>query len=200
MKLILASASRYRRHLLERLGLPFEVIPAAIDETPLLGEAPDTLAQRLAREKAQHVAKTHPNALVIGSDQVAALGNDFLGKPGHYDAAAAQLKKMSGQTIVFYTAVCLYHKDIYQEALVPTRCQFRQLDSAEIHYYLMQEQPYDTAGSAKAEGLGISLMQSLQADDPTAIIGLPLIALSTLLRQFGINPLNPTTIATLASE
>jgi len=189
MKLILASASRYRRHLLERLGLPFEVVPAAIDETPLPAETPKALAQRLAQEKAQHVAQMHPDALVIGSDQVAALGNECLGKPGHHDAAVRQLKKMSGQTVVFYTAVCVYHRQQHLEALVPTHCQFRQLDEAEIQYYLHQEQPYDTAGSAKAESLGISLMHSLQSDDPTAIIGLPLIALNTLLRQFGLNPL-----------
>ena len=195
MKLILASGSRYRQMMLQRLGLPFEVQPANIDERPHTGETPDALAQRLAHAKAAHVAEKHPDALVIGSDQVAALGDLILGKPGHHAAAMAQLRQMSGQTVYFHTALCVHHQHTCQERLVQIKCQFRSLEDTEIDYYLTTEQPYDTAGSAKAESLGITLLESMHSDDPTAIIGLPLIALTDLLRHFGVNPLRPTPFA-----
>lgn len=191
MELILASGSPYRKQMLERLGLAFHTHPANIDESPEPNEHPAQLAQRLARHKAQHVAQYYPNAAVIGSDQVAALGNQLLGKPGHHDAAVAQLTQMSGQTVVFHTAVCLYYQQHYQERLVPVQCTFRQLSKAEIEHYLITEQPYDTAGSAKAESLGIALLESMHSNDPTAIIGLPLIALTEMLRHIGLNPLLP---------
>lgn len=191
MQLILASASPYRRMLLERLGLPFSVYAADINEDAQPNETPAALAQRLAFEKAEHVAKKHPNAIVIGSDQVAALGEQRLGKPGTHQAASAQLRLMSGQTVHFYTAISVCHQGQSKNKMNLTTCKFRTLTEDEIQYYLQQEQPYDTAGSAKAEGLGIALMHSIQADDPTAIIGLPLIGLCALLRQFGLDPLSP---------
>ncbi|HLR29825.1 MAG TPA: Maf family nucleotide pyrophosphatase [Paenalcaligenes sp.] len=192
MKLILASGSPYRKMMLQRLGLPFEVSATDIDESRHAGEPPEALALRLAHAKAQHVAKKHPDALVIGSDQVAALEQHVLGKPGNHVTAVAQLRQMSGQTVHFHTALCVSHQEQCQERLVQIKCKFRQLDDAEIEYYLTTEQPYDTAGSAKAESLGISLLESMHSDDPTAIIGLPLIALTDLLRHFGLNPLQPT--------
>ncbi|HLR82913.1 MAG TPA: Maf family nucleotide pyrophosphatase [Paenalcaligenes sp.] len=191
MKLILASGSPYRKMMLQRLGLPFEVFAADIDESQRIGESPEALSLRLAHAKAQYVAKKHPDALVIGSDQVAALDQHVLGKPGDHATAVAQLRQMSGQTVHFHTALCVSHQEQCQERLVQIKCRFRQLNDAEIEFYLTTEQPYDTAGSAKAESLGISLLESMHSDDPTAIIGLPLIALTDLLRHFGLNPLQP---------
>lgn len=191
MRLILASSSPYRRSLLERLGLPFECHSPDVDETPQLQEKPSQLAQRLAQAKAQAVAQLYPDALVIGSDQVAALGDEPIGKAGSHSKALQQLQRLSGQTVVFQTAVCISHGHQIATALVPTECRFRTLTSDEIEHYLFQDLPYDTAGSAKAEQLGIALMESLRSDDPTAIIGLPLIAVCSLLRQFGVNPLQP---------
>lgn len=191
MELILASGSPYRKMMLERLGIPFRTCAANIDESPLPKESPERLSLRLAHAKAEHVAQQFPNAVVIGSDQVAALGEQLLGKPGNHAAAVAQLRQMSGQTVYFHTALCLYYQQQCQERLVQIKCKFRNLTDAEIEHYLNTEKPYDTAGSAKAESLGIALLESMHSDDPTAIIGLPLIALTDLLRQVGLNPLQP---------
>lgn len=189
--IILASGSPYRRTMLQRLRIPFTVHPADIDETPLARETPVALAQRLARQKAQAVAKKHPGAVVIGSDQVAELDGQCLGKPGTHAKAVQQLQQMSGQTVYFHTALCVCQDTQYHEQMVCVETRFRPLSLAEIEYYLALEQPYDTAGSAKAEGLGIALLAAMRSDDPTAIIGLPLIALCDLLRQFDIDPLSP---------
>lgn len=192
MTLILASSSIYRQQLLERLRLPFTAISPDVDETPLADESPEQLACRLATAKALAITATHTDAVVIGSDQVAALGNQCLGKPGSHAKAVQQLQQLSGQEVVFHTALCVAQNTQYEVINVRTRCVFRPLSVAEIEYYLSIDAPYDTAGSAKAESLGISLMQSMQSDDPTAIIGLPLIELSRLLQQFHINPLQPS--------
>ena len=194
MRLILASSSIYRRQLMERLQLPFEVLAPDVDETPQPAEAPEQLALRLATLKAQTIAKHSPDAIVIGSDQVAALGNLCLGKPGNHASAVAQLKQLQGQRVVFHTALCVAQNTQFQTVNVKTICQFRPLSDSEIENYLAFEQPYDTAGSAKAESLGIVLMQSMQSDDPTAIIGLPLIELSRLLRTFDVNPLTSSLV------
>ncbi|AQS51110.1 septum formation protein Maf [Paenalcaligenes hominis] len=189
MRLILASSSVYRRQLLERLCLPFEVLAPDVDESPFPNEHPKQLALRLAIAKAQAIASMHPDAIVIGSDQVAALGSQSLGKPGNHPQAVAQLKQLQGQTVVFHTALCVAQNTQFHTVNVETICRFRTLSDQEIENYLAFEQPYDTAGSAKAESLGISLMQSMQSNDPTAIIGLPLIELARLLRERGVNPL-----------
>ena len=192
-RLILASTSPYRRELLARLGLPFDVAPPEVDETPRPGERPDALAQRLALAKAQAVAAAHPTRVVIGSDQVADLAGLALGKPGTHARAVAQLRAMSGRTVVFQTAVAVVHAErgFARCALVPVTVRLRELDDARIERYLALEQPYDCAGSAKAEGLGISLLQSIDSNDPTALIGLPLIQTCTLLLEAGIDPLHP---------
>ena len=186
--LILASTSPYRRELLARLGLPFETQTPAVDETPLPGEAPHELALRLARAKAQDVARHHPQALVIGSDQVADLHGQPLGKPGSHERARAQLSRMSGQTVLFHTAVSLAcaARGLLQTELATVRVRFRELDAASIERYLRAEQPYDCAGSAKSEGLGIALLAAIESDDPTALIGLPLIRTAALLRAAGL--------------
>lgn len=186
--LILASTSPYRRELLARLGLPFEALAPAVDETPLPGEAPRDLALRLARAKAQDVARRHPQALVIGSDQVADLHGQPLGKPGSHERARAQLSRMSGQTVLFHTAVSLAcaARGLLQTELATVRVRFRELDAASIERYLRAEQPYDCAGSAKSEGLGITLLAAIESDDPTALIGLPLIRTAALLRAAGL--------------
>lgn len=189
MRLILASSSPYRQELLARLGLPFTAISPDIDETPLLGEQPTELALRLSIAKAQKVATLHPGALVIGSDQVATLNGAPIGKPGNFERAQEQLRSLSGQSVEFHSALCLTDGQRQETADVVTLCRFRTLNNAEIDSYLHREQPFDTTGSAKAEGLGIALMDSMHADDPTAIIGLPLIALCRMLRSFDINPL-----------
>lgn len=190
MRLILASGSIYRRQLLERLQLPFSVQSPDLDETPLANESPADLATRLAVAKALTIAQQHPTDLVIGSDQVAALGALCLGKPGNHQKATQQLRQLSGQQVIFHTALCVAQNTQFEVVNVLTTCHFRDLSDTEIENYLQFEKPYDTAGSAKAESLGISLMQSMQSSDPTAIIGLPLIELSRLLRQFGLNPLS----------
>lgn len=192
MRLILASSSPYRQELLARLGLPFTAISPDIDETPLPGERPTDLALRLSIAKAQKVAVLHPDALVIGSDQVATLSGAPIGKPGNFERAREQLLQLSGQLVEFHSALCLTDGQRLETADIVTLCRFRVLDSAEIDAYLHREQPFDTTGSAKAEGLGIALMDSIQTDDPTAIIGLPLIALCRMLRSFDINPLKAT--------
>lgn len=185
MALILASTSRYRRELLERLRLPFQVARPEVDETPEAGESPVALAQRLARAKAQAIAVQLPDAWVIGSDQVAALGPQPLGKPGTRDKAIAQLHAMSGGEIQFHTSIALIRGDTVFEAMDTTRVSFRSLQAAEIERYVDAEQPLDCAGSFKSEGLGISLFDAIESSDPTALVGLPLIALSRLLREAG---------------
>lgn len=186
--LILASTSPYRRMMLERLGIPFRVEASHIDETPRDGENPAELSLRLAAAKAKAVADKYPGSLVIGSDQVATLGREPIGKAGSYEAAFAQLQQLSGQVVQFHSALAVTDGEALLVEDVLTACHFRKLSEAEIHHYLRYDEPFDTAGSAKAESLGISLMQSMRSDDPTAIIGLPLIALSRMLRHFGFNP------------
>jgi septum formation protein len=183
--LILASTSVYRRELLQRLRIPFEVISPNVDETPLTGESTLDLALRLANAKAAAVAKEHPHAWVIGSDQVADLCGAAIGKPGNFERALAQLQLMRGQTVTFYTALCLMKSDIQTTLNIPTEVTFRKLPDDVLESYLLAEEPYDCAGSAKSEGLGISLLESIKSDDPTALIGLPLIALTGLLRDAG---------------
>ena len=186
--LVLGSTSRYRRELLERLRIPFAVTAPDVDETPQPGEAPQALARRLALAKARAVAALHPEAVVIGSDQVADLAGQPLGKPGEHARAVAQLRQMRGQTVIFQTAlavVCLA-SGFEQVDLAEVRVVFRDLSDDEIEAYLLAEQPYDCAGSAKSEGLGIALLESIDNDDPTALIGLPLIRTARLLRQAGV--------------
>ena len=191
-QLILGSTSRYRRELLERLGIPFQVAAPDVDETPLPQEAPRVLAERLALAKAKAVAAQFPQAVVIGSDQVADLNGQSLGKPGTHDRAVAQLRLMRGQTVVFQTAVtvvCL-ENGFEQHSLAAVRVKFRDLTDDEIENYLQLEKPYDCAGSAKSEGLGIALLASIDSDDPTALIGLPLIRTCQMLRAAGIELLS----------
>ena len=185
---VLGSTSRYRRELLERLRIPFTVSAPGVDETPLPGETPQALARRLALAKARAVAAMHPDAVVIGSDQVADLAGHPLGKPGEHARAVQQLRQMRGQTVVFQTAlavVCLA-SGYEQVDLAEVRVVFRDLSDDEIEAYLQAEQPYDCAGSAKSEGLGIALLESIDNDDPTALIGLPLIRTARMLRQAGV--------------
>jgi len=187
-RLILASTSRYRRELLERLRLPFEAVAPQVDETPDPGESPAQLARRLAAAKAATVAARHPEAWVIGSDQVAELDGAALGKPGTRDEAVAQLAGMSGRAVVFRTALCLARDGgprLQEEDI--TTVHFRQLQPAEIARYVDLEMPLDCAGSFKAEGLGITLFDAIESRDPTALIGLPLIATARLLRQAGFD-------------
>lgn len=189
--LILGSTSRYRRELLERLRIPFEVRSPDIDESPLPGEAPAALASRLALAKAQAVAARHPGAVVIGSDQVADLDGQPVGKPGSHERAVEQLRAMSGRSVVFQTAVAVVRRDsgFAGSALVPVTVRFRSLGEAEIERYLRIEQPYDCAGSAKSETLGIALLEAIESNDPTALVGLPLIKTCELLRAAGLDPL-----------
>ena len=189
--LILGSTSRYRRELLQRLRLPFEVVSPLVDETPLPGEAPAALALRLAMAKAQAVAADWPQAVVIGSDQVADLDGEPIGKPGTHERAVAQLRRLGGRRAIFQTAVAVVRADtgFAQVLLAPVGVRFRRLNDAEIERYLRLEQPYDCAGSAKCETLGIALLESIDSDDPTALVGLPLIRTCQLLRAAGIDPL-----------
>ena len=189
--LILGSTSRYRRELLERLRLPFEVASPDVDETPRAGETPAVLAARLALAKARAVAATHPNAVVIGSDQVAELDGEPIGKPGTHERAVEQLRRMRGRSVVFHTAVAVVCEasGFAGSALAPVTVRFRDLTDAEIEHYLRTEQPYDCAGSAKCETLGIALLDAIDSDDPTALVGLPLIRTCALLRAAGIDPL-----------
>ena len=185
--LILGSTSRYRRELLERLQLPFEVHAPQVDETPRAGEPPENLARRLALAKARAVAARYPQAVVIGSDQVADLEGEPLGKPGTHARAVEQLRRMRGRTVIFQTAlsvVCLA-RGFEMSDLAAVKVRFRALSDAEIDTYLRREEPYDCAGSAKSEGLGIALLERIDNDDPTALIGLPLIHTARLLRQAG---------------
>ncbi|MES2899316.1 MAG: Maf family nucleotide pyrophosphatase [Pseudomonadota bacterium] len=191
-RLILASSSVYRRALLERLRLPFEVMVPDVDETALPAEAPEVTAMRLARAKAGAVAARAPGALVIGSDQVATLDGLQIGKPGDHASALAQLQTMRGRRVVFHTALCLWDgrdPDAPQVQLenIQTFVGFRDLPDAELDAYLRIEQPYDCAGSAKNEGLGIAILEQIDSSDPTALTGLPLIALTCMLRRAGVS-------------
>jgi septum formation protein len=190
-RLILASTSRYRRELLQRLRLPFDVVTPHVDETPRLGERPADLALRLALAKARAIAAIEPGAIVIGSDQVADLGGVALGKPGTHERAVAQLRAMRSCRVVFHTAIAVVHaqRSFEQTALVPVTVRFRDLTDAQIERYLRVEQPYDCAGSAKCETLGIALVDAIESDDPTALVGLPLIRTCALLRAAGLDPL-----------
>jgi len=190
-RLILASTSRYRRELLDRLRLPYAVVAPEVDEQPLAGETPALLSERLALAKAEAVARRHPQALVIGSDQVAELDGRPVGKPGSHERALAQLSAMSGRVVVFHTAVAVVRLSdgFRQSSRVPVTVRFRSLPAAEIEAYLHLEQPYDCAGSAKCETLGIALLSAIESDDPTALVGLPLIRTCEMLRAAGIDPL-----------
>lgn len=183
--LVLASTSIYRRELLNRLQLPFETTAPNVDETPLAGESARDTSIRLAQAKARAVANEFPNALIIGSDQVALLEGEQIGKPGNHDNAVKQLQKMRGKTTHFYTALCLYNSATgqMQTEVAENLVTLRQLSDAEIESYLQREQPYNCAGSAKSEGLGITLMESMTGDDPNALVGLPLILLCQMLRN-----------------
>ncbi|MEP6505947.1 MAG: Maf family nucleotide pyrophosphatase [Betaproteobacteria bacterium] len=189
--LILASTSRYRRELLERLRLPFQALSPDVDETPLPGEAPAALAERLALAKARALAQRFPDAVVIGADQVADVDGEAVGKPGDHERATAQLRAMSGRTIVFQTALAVVRAatGFAEVRRAPVSVRFRTLTDAEIEFYLRTEQPYDCAGSAKCETLGIALLDAIESDDPTALIGLPLIRTAALLRAAGLDPL-----------
>jgi septum formation protein len=187
-QLILASTSLYRRELLGRLRIPFEVAAPQVDETPLPGEAPRSLALRLALAKAQAVAVQFPQAVVIGSDQVADLDGQPLGKPGQHDRAVAQLQSMRGRVVIFQTAVSVVCQasGFADTQLASVKVQFRELSDAEIEAYLQAEEPYDCAGSAKSEGLGIALLDQIDNDDPTALVGLPLIRTCQMIRAAGV--------------
>lgn len=191
-QLILGSTSRYRSELLARLGIPFQVAAPDVDETPLPQETPRVLAERLALAKAKAVAAQFPQAVVIGSDQVADLNGQSLGKPGTHERAVAQLRQMRGLTVIFQTAVAVVCKesDFEQISLATVKVTFRDLTNDEIENYLQLEKPYDCAGSAKSEGLGIALLASIDSDDPTALIGLPLIKTCEMLRAAGIELLS----------
>ncbi len=185
---VLGSTSRYRRELMNRLRLPFDVDAPEVDETPLDGESPEALARRLALAKAHAVAVRHPEALVIGSDQVADLDGLPLGKPGTHERAVQQLRLMRGRTVIFQTAVAVVcHATGFEQLdLAPVRVRFRDLSDAEIENYLRAEEPYDCAGSAKSEGLGIALLEAIDNDDPSALVGLPLIRTCRMLREAGL--------------
>lgn len=184
--LVLASGSRYRAELLQRLGIPFETWPPDSDESPHADESCAETAGRLARWKAEAARAHFPGAWVIGSDQVAELAGQPLGKPGNRENARLQLQAMRGKAVVFHTGLCLLANGRVHERLVPTEVTFRSMTDGEIERYLDREPAYDCAGSAKSEGLGISLITSLRGDDPTALVGLPLIALAAMLREEGL--------------
>ena len=188
-QIVLASTSKYRRELLARLGLPFEVASPQVDETALPDEAPQDTARRLAEAKARAVAARFPRAVIIGSDQVAVLEGVHLGKPGNHANALRQLRAMRGKEVVFHTALCLYDaaSGRTQTRVVPFCVRFRDYSDAQIERYLQREQPYDCAGSARCEGLGIALIAEMRGDDPNALIGLPLIALTEMLAAQGVN-------------
>lgn len=192
-QLILASSSRYRRELLQRLGIAFDVVAPDVDELAHSGEAPRALAERLALAKAQAVAERHALAVVIGSDQVAELDGQAIGKPHTHERAMAQLRAMSGRRVVFHTAVAVVRRDrdFAKGSLASVAVTFRNLTEAEIGRYLHREPAYDCAGSAKSEGLGIALLAAIDSDDPSALVGLPLIRTCNLLREAGLDPLAP---------
>lgn len=185
--LVLASTSIYRRELLERLQLPFATAAPNIDETRLANEPAQAMVARLAQQKAEAIATQYPNALIIGSDQCAVLGDKILGKPHTHQRAIEQLQASSGNTVEFLTGLCLYDSQArsFQLDVISFQVEFRDLPAGEIENYLLREQPYNCAGSFKSEGLGISLFKRMQGDDPTALIGLPLIRLCAMLREQG---------------
>ena len=191
VQIVLASTSKYRRELLARLGLPFEVASPHVDEAALPEEAPQDTARRLAKAKARAVAARFPQAIIIGSDQVAVLEGMQLGKPGDHANALRQLRAMRGKEVVFHTALCLYDaaSGRAQTRVVPFSVRFRAYSDAQIERYLQREQPYDCAGSARCEGLGIALIAEMRGEDPNALIGLPLIALTKMLAAQGVNVL-----------
>jgi septum formation protein len=186
--LILGSTSSYRRELLSRLRIAFKCVPPLVDETPVANESPRELALRLALAKARAVAALHPNAVVIGADQVADLNGEPLGKPGNFERATKQLRAMRGQTVIFQTALAVVCGETGFEAvdISAVRVVFRDLSDAEITAYLLAEEPYDCAGSAKSEGLGIALLERIDSDDPTALVGLPLIRTAKMIAAAGI--------------
>ena len=188
-QLILASTSPYRRELLGRLGLTFDVANPQTDESSLPNETPETLALRLSEAKARAVVADFPDALIIGSDQVATVDGKIYGKPGTHDRASTQLRELSGKTVNFFTGLCLLDAKTGESQVrgIPTLVSFRQLSDSEIENYLRREPAYNCAGSAKSEGLGIALLSSMQGDDPNALVGLPLIALCDMLRHHGVN-------------
>jgi septum formation protein len=188
-RIVLASTSPYRRELLARLRLPFTVVAPDVDETPQPGEAPVETARRLALTKARAVAAREPGAVVIGSDQVADLEGCALSKPGSHEAALAQLRALRGRSVVFHTAVALVQDGRAEVAEVPTSVRFHTLDDAALERYLRADTPYDCAGAARVESLGIVLLEQVRADDPTALVGLPLIRVTQLLGRFGVDVL-----------
>jgi len=187
MQLVLASTSPFRKAILEKLGVPFETASPEVDESHLPNESPQQLVQRLAEAKAKAVAEQFPDALIIGSDQVAVIDDRILGKSGSHDKAVAQLRQASGKTVTFLTGLCLYNSrtDHCQCDVVPFKVHFRQLDDSQIENYLNKEQPYNCAGSFKSEALGIALFEKLEGDDPNTLIGLPLINLVRMLEKEG---------------
>jgi septum formation protein len=188
MKVILASSSPFRRELLERLQIPFEIIAPEVDETPRPGETPSALVKRLAVEKAHKIAGQKPGALVIGSDQVAVYNGFIVGKPHSHDKAVEQLRAASGKTVTLYTGLALINTDTrrVQCEVIPYRVSFRPLTDAQIESYLHKEQPYSCAGSVRSEGLGIALLEKFEGDDPNTLIGLPLIRLVRMLENEGV--------------
>ena len=190
-RIVLASTSPYRRELMERLGLPFEAAAPRVEESPIAGEHPAALVRRLAESKARAVAAVFPNALIVGSDQVAVLDGERLGKPGTHEAAVKQLTRASGRPVEFLTGLCLLDSATGKASvdLVPSRVVFRVLGTAQIERYLERERPYDAAGSFKSEGLGIALFERIDGEYPTALVGLPLIRLTTMLAEAGVDVL-----------
>jgi septum formation protein len=190
-KLVLASTSPFRKELLGRLNLPFDVAAPDVDESPLSGELPAQTALRLSELKSRAVAQSFPEALIIGSDQVAHIGRTTFGKPGTHERAVQQLRVLSGQTVNFVTGLCLYNvaANMARSRTVTTRVTFRQLSDSLIERYLLSEKPYNCAGSAKSEGLGVALLAGMECSDPTALIGLPLIALCDLLAEENVSPI-----------
>ncbi len=189
LRLVLGSTSPYRRSLMKRLGLDFATAVPDIDESPRPGESPKALVLRLAEEKARAVAREHPRSLIIGSDQVACIDGEMLGKPGNRQAAVRQLSRASGQWVYFHTGLCLYNSETNRAQLVcePFQVQFRRLTGDQIEHYLDLEQPFNCAGSFRSEGLGIALFERMHGEDPNALIGLPLIPLVTLLANEGVS-------------
>tara|TARA_B100000767_G_C19633403_1_gene479295 strand:+ start:48 stop:644 length:597 start_codon:yes stop_codon:yes gene_type:complete len=192
--LILGSSSVYRVELLRKLNLPFRTVSPNIDEAPLQNEVPAELVKRLAEQKAIAIALSHPKALIIGSDQVAVLHGDILGKPGTHEAATEQLQAASGQTVLFLTGLALFNSETQrmQSLVEPFEVTFKNLSDKQIQFYLEKEEPYQCAGSFKSEGLGISLFDKLQGNDPNSLIGLPLIELISLLNNEGLDVLQPS--------
>jgi MAF protein len=192
-QLILGSSSPFRAALLQKIGLEFITASPDIDETQLDNEQPEELVQRLSEQKAKKIAESYPNALIIGSDQVAVLNSNVLGKPGNHENAMAQLKAASGNTVQFLTGLALFNSQsgLMQSLVEPFEVSFKALSEQQIDFYLRQEQPYQCAGSFKSEGFGISLFSKLNGDDPNSLIGLPLIKLINMLKVEGIDVLNP---------